>query len=599
MQSQISSHTNPRLPERQPPASSSFPNGRSAIALALVLSLFAHAGHAADPPSLPIELIPWDATGAKRALPRDRLSGPASPSSPFALQLRATPGEVEPASFLMRPDRKLAGVELDWSALRHATTGATIPKQAIEAFWVKCWYQANDRAVYKRKGKRFLVPELLLYDDTLVEVDLDRRLNRLRVFDGDVERRLPVTHPGDRVPSQVVVRQASELLPITLPARENKQVWLRLRLPSSAEAGRYTGELRLRAPGFASRSIPLTVEVLPFSLSPPRLQMAMYYRGQTVTGEAPPRHRAWKSPELLERELADLLDHGIRHPTIHHWTGKRTSRKTLARDLEIRARVGLPKDPLYFIGIYPGAPKSGSELRAMKSRISQWLAFFRERGHSQIYLYGKDEAKGRELTDQRTAWRAVHDLGAKMFVAGNTELSTKVADVLDLAVIANDFDPVAVDEIKRRGNRVFSYANPQVGLEDPDRYRRSHGFELWKAGYDGTMTYAYNDIADEMWNDFDGDKNRRDFMFTYPIEDALIGTVQWEGLREGIDDLRYLATLEDLVDGLPDGESKRGLRRFIAEIDASKPPRSIRSRIIDKIRELVPEARVATRQAND
>jgi hypothetical protein len=36
-------------------------------------------------------------------------------------------------------------------------------------------------------------------------------------------------------------------------------------------------------------------------------------------------------------------------------------------------------------------------------------------------------------------------------------------------------------------------------------------------------------------------------MTTYPARDGVIPTLQWEGLREGIIDLRYLTTLEHLL----------------------------------------------------
>jgi len=36
-------------------------------------------------------------------------------------------------------------------------------------------------------------------------------------------------------------------------------------------------------------------------------------------------------------------------------------------------------------------------------------------------------------------------------------------------------------------------------------------------------------------------------MFVYPTVDGVIDTIAWEGYREGIDDLRYLATLRKAI----------------------------------------------------
>jgi hypothetical protein len=56
------------------------------------------------------------------------------------------------------------------------------------------------------------------------------------------------------------------------------------------------------------------------------------------------------------------------------------------------------------------------------------------------------------------------------------------------------------------------------------------------------MDYAYQHSFGHVWNDFD-DNHYRDHVFTYPTDDGVVGTIQWEGFREGVDDVRYLSTL--------------------------------------------------------
>ncbi len=62
------------------------------------------------------------------------------------------------------------------------------------------------------------------------------------------------------------------------------------------------------------------------------------------------------------------------------------------------------------------------------------------------------------------------------------------------------------------------------------------------SGYDGAMDYIYY----EGWNDFNIGRLRQ-HNFVYPTADGVIDTIQWEGYREGIDDLRYWATLQNAV----------------------------------------------------
>jgi hypothetical protein len=95
---------------------------------------------------------------------------------------------------------------------------------------------------------------------------------------------------------------------------------------------------------------------------------------------------------------------------------------------------------------------------------------------------------------------------------------------------------------------VFSYANPQVGVENPFVFRKNYGLVLWQQDYDGAMPYAYQHSEGSSWNDFDG--RYRDHMFTYPTTDGVIDTLAWEGFREGVDDVRYLTTLVDRLEEL-------------------------------------------------
>ena len=56
------------------------------------------------------------------------------------------------------------------------------------------------------------------------------------------------------------------------------------------------------------------------------------------------------------------------------------------------------------------------------------------------------------------------------------------------------------------------------------------------------MTYIYY----SGWNDYSIGRYRQ-HNFVYPTADGVIDTVQWEGYREGIDDLRYLGTLRHAI----------------------------------------------------
>ena len=95
------------------------------------------------------------------------------------------------------------------------------------------------------------------------------------------------------------------------------------------------------------------------------------------------------------------------------------------------------------------------------------------------------------------------------------------------------------------GHEVFCYGFPQSDCGEPEIYRRNDELYLCKVGRDGAMHYAYRHGMGHVWNDFD--HVRRDHTFVYPMVNGLIGAIAREGIREGVDDTRYVAALQQAV----------------------------------------------------
>lgn len=84
-------------------------------------------------------------------------------------------------------------------------------------------------------------------------------------------------------------------------------------------------------------------------------------------------------------------------------------------------------------------------------------------------------------------------------------------------------------------------------VENFSVYRRNYGYSLYNAGFDGAFPWAYQGAFGKMWTD--NDDSVRDHMATYPTSTGVIDTIQWEGMREAVDDTRYAATLTTLNHG--------------------------------------------------
>jgi hypothetical protein len=451
------------------------------------------------------------------------------------ISLQACRGEYEPASFVVRAERSVAAIQMTASDLI-GPGERKIPASAVDIKLVKCWYQAGDMTIQKT-DQRVLLPELLLNDDNLVKVDYGQQRNFLKVTIGGIEQYIGNSLPDETIPDNAVIKDADVLQPFDLDAESNKQVWVTIHVPEDAVAGDYKGVIRLQSAGIPSVDMNVTVTVLPFDLQPPFLEYAIYYTGKLPTTPKNYIGSEWKTNEQYLAELKNMKNHGVLYPTLYQ-----AKDQMLGTALSLRNQAGLPKDHLYSLGISAGSQTSTSDLNTLGNSVASWINFISGYGFGSLYVYGIDEASGVKLLSERAAWQKAKDSGAKVFVACYAGAVDIVGDLLDAPILFGAYNPNEVLKFHNYGKKVFSYANPQVGIEDAEIYRRNYGLGLASAGYDGAMDFAYQYSFGHIWNDFDN-TIYRDHVFAYPTSNGVIDTVQWEGFREAVDDVRYLSTL--------------------------------------------------------
>jgi hypothetical protein len=465
------------------------------------------------------------------------------------IDIVACRGEYEPASFAMRPlVRDIAGLLVEGTDLDG--NQGTIPRDNIDIRIVKAWFQGGggwETIDQSRLGRgSTLVPELLLKDDHLVQVDQEAKRNQIRLdFSGgaryvstndlaSAKERLII--PAHTFP----VRDATQLQPIDIPRNETRQFWITVHIPATAIAGNYKGKIFLKENGTIIGSFDLRVTVLPFDLAKSDLTYSIYYRGQL--SDEPTISSELKSRTQFEAELRNMIAHGVANPTVY----QRLDRRQLNDVFEIRESVGIVPDALYYLGTGTGNPATLEGLRELRNRIKYLMDIPAVNRFRETYVYAIDEAKDERLISQQKAWSIVHDVGAKVFVAGYKGTFERVGNTLDLLVLAGRPNKEEIRKFHAVGGKVFSYANPQTGPENPHLFRRNYGLDLWRNDYDGAMPYAYQDSMGFIWNDFDHSR-WRDHVFAYPTVDGVIDTLAWEGFREGVDDVRYVTTLEKLL----------------------------------------------------
>jgi hypothetical protein len=458
-----------------------------------------------------------------------------------ALSAAACAGEYESVSLVVHGLAGTRGIMVTCSPL---TSGAgTLPASAIDIRIVKSWFQGATHGI-GYTPKKWLVPELLLKDDALVRVDIDAEENSVRstAADGTI-RYLPCSGPDSAALADVRPVDAATLQPVDLGAGQSREFWLTIQVPADAPPGAYEGTLTVAA-GTASATLPLRLFVHPFALEPSRLTYSVYYRGTLAADGQPTISSEAKSEQQYRAEIADMKAHGVLYPSNYIGRGG-----NLLRALEIRRECGLPTGPFYNLGYCVG-PQTEAQLPDVREEVAWWLRTLAPYGYTTVYFYGIDEATGDTLARQRAAWKATQEAGGRTFVACYKKTFEAMGDLLNTAVLAGPPDPAEAAKYHAVGSQAFCYANPQVGVEDPAVYRRNFGLVLWKAGFDGAMDYAYQHGFNHIWNDFD-DKTYRDHNFTYPTVDGVVPTIAWEGFREGVDDVRYVTTLEQVIRAAP------------------------------------------------
>ena len=515
------------------------------------------------------------------------------------INLVACRDEYEPASFVIRPMvRDLENLKFSVSDL--IADHATISSSQVDLRFVKVWFQAGggwNTIGLSHKGKtRVLVPELLLNDDGLVQVDEKSKTNFLKLKFASGTKHVSVSEPAalrSRTVTSVAefpIYDSAKIEPITIPRAEAKQLWVTVYVPPDAADGTYKGTITLTDDKGLVGNLEISLTVLPVDLRAPRIEYSIYYRG--TLSEVPSISSEKKGETQFLAELKNMLAHGVENPTVYQSLDKVGLRRTL----QMRRQVGLDASTLFYLGTGTGNPKTRDELDGLSRRLKVLKQIAGEQGIENTYLYGIDEAKGKKLVSQRKAWQLARNEGVKVFTAGYTEAFPVVGDLLDLLVMAGKLQKTQAENFHSAGHKIFSYANPQTGPENPEIFRRNYGLELWRNHYDGAMPYAYQDSMGFIWNDFDHARYR-DHAFTYPTVDGVIDTLAWEGFREGVDDVRYITTLESMLERLPKplAHDAQEAKQYVDGLRASLPSNlgKVRATIIEHLLRLTFDGRAA------
>ncbi len=474
------------------------------------------------------------------------------------LQWIAAQGEFEPASFVVYPLRKVGKLELKAGDL--ACGNATIPASAIDLKIVKVWYQAGSGwyGYFKDPTRRVPIPELLLNDETLIRVDHATQDNYVRYACADGSQKYAwMSFLSSAVNHEYRLGQANAdlisdspaLMPAALEPGEFKQFFATLAVPEKATPGLYKGGITLTADGKPVGTIPVVLRVLPFQLPTP----ATYY---DLNKEFYAAISCQPFPVDHPKALQDLRNHNVLYPGVPSYVPDKP--EAFAHMIEQLKAAGLSTRLLANAGAKanivtdnPPTPEQQAQLDMVRQDERDVVA---EAGRltgqkGNVFSYGIDEAGPATIARERAVWRVIHEEGGKITISafGHGRLLYNV-DYLHLPGMPVERRKKTVDlwHDANPNALIAWYANPHSGPENPDYFRRVHGMMTYKADYDAISNYVWyrND-----WNDFwvPAESGLRGLMTVYPTRDSVIDTLEWEGVREGLDDIRYATKLKQIA----------------------------------------------------
>jgi Concanavalin A-like lectin/glucanases superfamily len=483
------------------------------------------------------------------------------------ISIRACPGEYYPASFAVKAHKDIDDMTVTAGNLISGTN--SISSSNINIRVVKCWYQWP--------GK-YLTPELLLKDDSLVKIENGENYlyvdnEYVLISDPDGIPDIPAVPTIADFP----VQDSATLQVVDIAKGNNKQFWITVNVPDTAVAGNYEGTITLANTNGTIRELTLKLEVLPITLLEPDVVYSIYHSSKLKDNSADGTiTRNDKNSTQYAAELANLFSHGVTNPNVYG------GHDDLGDALTMRNNAGMGSQPLYYLGLQF---QYYTDMNVLKAAVTSTITTVTSYGVTDLYCYGPDE-QPLDTTLNRNRMTAVHDAGGKVFNAQRAEYADDVDDILDLAIVSS-MDSTLAASYHSSSNKIGAYANPQAGLERPDTYRRNYGLLVWQKDYDVVMDWAYQGGHNHIWNDFDH-STYRDECFTYPTIDGVIDTIEWEGFRAGVDDMRYLATLSDLADNAgTEGQAARDWLDDLKNMDlAGVDLDKIRSKMIKFILEL-------------
>ena len=443
----------------------------------------------------------------------------------------ATPGEFEPATVCIVANRDLGVTSVELSDFVGENDQFRIARENVRIGVVRCWPQRQSG--WGGPGKYRVVPEMIERSNS----------RNSRVQAGHV-----------------------------------RQWWLTVDVPPDTPAGRYRMSLTVRPEKAPPTVLEWRLLVMPFSLS----RLADKHWG-TWLGGFPPvgglhapsergRNAATQVDQLAQADIADYREHGFDLVLLNYYFGVKENAdgtftydlSTLPQDLNRLRPLG-SSAPVVICFEYtcrnleyrfaeqgrkhiPGtfSPKARQAIVGLVRHIQDEA---RRLGWPKLYFFPIDEP-GNNKTENRYQFAEhvldfVHEVpGCQTAVTVTADCVRRLGDRVDVRIYAyGHYNRAKVLREAQQGHPFWYYDNGMFYGHSTLASRDLAGFEFLRSGAEVATAWGFAATNANPHNDFDG--GHKDWNVIFPGVDGPTPTIYWELCREGVDDCRYVATLQE------------------------------------------------------
>lgn len=345
-----------------------------------------------------------------------------------------------------------------------------------------------------------------------------------------------------------------EVRNVSLSSGLTRQFWVTIAVPEDAAAGKYAGEIAIGAGRGLKETIRIEMEVLPFTLDEPGIPIAFYgmrkewmgfmreYGMTTVSGGPNVKFERFDEKGRPVLDFAGVDDY------------MRAAREAGYRDLVLS--YGGPAN-LQGAG-YEGLPElfaewgkpAGLDAKAAGRRIFDAIKRHSEEENWLPFLFPMaDEPRVRETTARIIeSVKFLKDVAPWMKLGGSYSVDNRKGDdpllhealfrELDISLL-NVHDPAIMELAEKLGKDIYIYNQGR------DRY--TFGAYLFSEKAKGVKGFCqWHMFATHGYQYFDLDGREPDDGIIAVRSDGIHPTLDLERVRIGVNDLRYLRTLERL-----------------------------------------------------